>query len=417
VTEFRLHPRLLPGRAQALFEEYATRLYVQRDVTIDELAASASTETRGRVFAATGPPRVTRDELETLRARVLETARENGYPKLFPSRDERARFDAAVARIYVSEARLFPAEAAIRSVWAHHALVLLPDVTFWRWAPRDDAFGRVPNMDRYLPGRIDRHAYARLWWRATLALTRAGETERAWALLEGMPEAELDWVFTRHTAFGGSPEAVRAILEIWASRTRRSPIADNLVPRRAVLKAWLMAILRRGAFVSYDVLEPSALTHAFEEILDLTLASSTPAEPRRDGVLVQVPAIIREPVDAQAVGGAAAHEGLIAAVFARALPKDEPVVISVTDDLAIQGAKDNGSVLVEFVDPRGLPPDLPDPERRQRLLDLGFSSEPLGFARRIELTGDDTPRVVGAVVARALSEAFAVPSTTILRLD
>ena len=419
MTDYRVHPRLLPHRASTLFEKYATAVYVDGDRSVHDLAVEASCATRGCVFAATGPPRVNREELETLRNEIVAIAQECGYPAMFPSATQRAAFDAQATRVYLARAKLFPAEAAIGSIWAHHALVVLPDVTLWRWPPASSA--RLPLKDRFVPGRIDRHAYARLWWRATLMLTRAQDPGRMIDVLENVPEAEVDQVFTRHGAFGGSPETVRAILEVWRERTQRAPIADNMVARRPLLRAWLMALLRRGAFIAYDLLEPATLSAAFETVLDEVIDQLVPAGDRAVSRNRFDDAEVTAPVGTQVAEGAATadrtHETLIAAAFARALPNDEPVVISVSDRLAIQGARDNGAVIVELVDPRGRLPEPAEPNGTTRLLEMGFAKEPLGFARRIELSGDETHKIVGAVLARALSEAFSVPPSAGLRID
>lgn len=418
MTEYRVHPRLLPHRASAFFEEYAASVYIDERRNVQDLASEASCETRGCVFAATGPPRVSREELEALRNEIVAIAQECGYPVLFPSVTQRAAFDAQATRVYLARAKLFPAEAAIGSIWAHHALVVLPDVTLWRWPPASAA--RLPLKDRFVPGRIDRHAYARLWWRATLMSTRAPDPGRMVDVLERIPEAEADQVFSRQVAFGGSPEMVRAILEVWAERIERAPIAGNFVPRRPLLRSWLIALLRRGAFIAYDLLEPAALRAAFESLLDEALDELVPAADRAGPARLE-DAHVQAPVGTQIAESAATaertHEALITAAFARALPHDEPVVISVSDRLAIQGARENGAVIVELVDPRGRPPEPSNPDGTTRLLEMGFAKEPLGFARRIELSGEETHRILGAVLARALSEAFSVPPNAGLRID
>src|SRR5690606_23043664 len=147
-----LYPRLLAERAGELHEEY-------RRLPIAELRQRATTSHPSAVFVATGGERVRETKLTELRELILRCAADAGFPTE-SNRHLRAVFDLEAARILHSTMQLDPAEAASRDVWAFLALVLLPDVAYWRY-PK-------PPGERVLGIDLTRHVFGRLWWRAHL---------------------------------------------------------------------------------------------------------------------------------------------------------------------------------------------------------------------------------------------------------
>ena len=150
----RLHPRLLEAQAEQRFEEL-------RSLSLDEIRARARTEDAAAVFAATGAPRITRDELTDLEKGVRAATDEYGYP-VTPGRDAARGFDRTLAGVYLDQGRLSPAEASSQEVWSFHALVLLPDVAYWRFRSESGD----TNKERLVGSDLTRHAFGRLWWRA-----------------------------------------------------------------------------------------------------------------------------------------------------------------------------------------------------------------------------------------------------------
>ncbi|RZU32482.1 DUF6339 family protein [Blastococcus saxobsidens] len=259
-----LYPRLLGDAAKRLHQEH-----LQSSIT--ELNARHALRHPAAVFAATGGRRITQEELQQLRDDVLEVARRAGFPDE-GRRQDRVSFDLEVARLLHERCGLVAGEAAVRPIWAFLALVLLPDVSYWRY-PR-------PPGDRVLGTDITRHVWGRLWWRAhLLALPR--EYDR-YQLLETFGEAAFDQIFARRRSIGGSRALVRTIAEIW-------PAVDHgRVPEREVLIDVLKRLSRWGAVVEFESLDDDELRR---QVLDAAIESAArlraqapSAGPRHAGV-------------------------------------------------------------------------------------------------------------------------------------
>jgi len=152
-------------------------------------------------------------------------------------------FDLDVARILHERCGLVAGEAAVRDIWVFLALVLLPDVSYWRY-PR-------PPVDRILGTDITRHVWGRLWWRAHL-LARPAANGR-YDLLDTFGEAAFDQIFARRRSIGGSRTLVRALAEIWPD-VRRGGLDE-----RKVLIDVLKRILRAGAVIDFGSLDDDEL--------------------------------------------------------------------------------------------------------------------------------------------------------------
>ncbi|MFD0507137.1 hypothetical protein ACFQ0G_38855 [Streptomyces chiangmaiensis] len=120
-----LYPRLLTEQARPLFEEY-------RHLTVAELAGQVAVSHESAVYVATGGDRISAQQLRELRAGVVDLAERAGFPD-DSDRASNAEFDLQVAALLHAEMGMVPAEAASRDVWAFLAIVLLPDVAFWRY--------------------------------------------------------------------------------------------------------------------------------------------------------------------------------------------------------------------------------------------------------------------------------------------
>ncbi|MDX3662885.1 DUF6339 family protein [Streptomyces sp. ID05-26A] len=231
----RLYPRLLPWHAKALYSEY-------QDLDLLELMRRHETTYLSAVFVATGGDRVAPADLTALRAKVVALAAEAGYPG-GSDQSSRAKFDLALAEMLHSEMGLVPAEAASGDVWAFLALVLLPDVAYWRYP--------VPKPDRVQASDITRHVFGRLWWRANLVHDPAAQDP--YSALAILGEAAFDQIYARRKALGGSPYLVKAILRVWGGLERDG------ANEREVLRDFLKRLLRLAPFVCFEAMEDSHL--------------------------------------------------------------------------------------------------------------------------------------------------------------
>lgn len=226
-----LYPRLLDHAARELHDRHMGS-------TLHELRGVFAFSHPSAVFAATGGERVSVERLEDLRERVVKLAELAGFPGE-GRRSDRMQFDVEVARLLHERAGLVAAEAAVRPIWAFLALVVLPDVSYWRF-PR-------PPVDRVLATDITRHVWGRLWWRAhLLALPR--ETGR-YELLDAFGEAAFDQIFARRAMLGGSRSLIRALAETWPNLDRGGATERDLL--RDILKR----LRRTAAVVEFDALD------------------------------------------------------------------------------------------------------------------------------------------------------------------
>jgi site-specific DNA-cytosine methylase len=253
-----LYPRLLAEQARPLFEEY-------RHLAITELAGRAAVAHESAVYVATGGDRVSANQLRELREGVLSLARRAGFPD-DSNRARNADFDLQLAALLHAEMGVVPAEAASRDVWAFLALVVLPDVAFWRYPQ--------PPKDRVLGTDLTRHVFGRLWWRAQLVHSSGGSDP--YDALKILGEAAFDQIYARRAALGGSPHMVRAILRVWKDLDLTG------LNERETLRDFLKRLLRLAPFVLFDGIEENALDHELrsvaQESVEAQRLSSTPTE-------------------------------------------------------------------------------------------------------------------------------------------
>ncbi len=242
-----LYPRLLGDAARELHQQHL-------QISVSELSARHALRHPSAVFAATGGRRVTPDELDRLRNDVLDVAKRAGYPEE-GRRQDRVTFDLEIAQLLHERCGLVAGEAAVRPIWAFLALVLLPDVSYWRY-PR-------PPGDRVLGTDITRHVWGRLWWRAHLLAVP--QKYRRYRLLDTFGEAAFDQIFARRRSIGGSRALVRMIAEVWPSVDRGG------VPEREVLIDVLKRLSRLGAVIDFESLDFDELQR---QVLEVTTESA-----------------------------------------------------------------------------------------------------------------------------------------------
>ncbi|MFF4258436.1 DUF6339 family protein [Streptomyces sp. NPDC001663] len=258
-----LYPRLLTAQARPLFDEY-------QHLTVAELSRRVAATHESAVYVATGGDRVAPDQLRELRNGILDLAKQAGFPDS-SDRVRNAEFDLQLAALLHAEMGMVPAEAASRDVWAFLALVLLPDVAFWRYPQ--------PPKDRVLGTDLTRHVFGRLWWRAQLV--RSPGDPEPYAALEILGEAAFDQIYARRAALGGSPHLVRAILHVWRD------LDLSGLNERDTLRDFLKRLLRLAPFVLFDGIEERALADELrsvaQEAVDAQRSPSTSAaEPVKD---------------------------------------------------------------------------------------------------------------------------------------
>jgi hypothetical protein len=244
-----LYPRLLGQVASDLHYRYEA-------MTVAELSSLCDFTHPAAVFAATGGQRVSVPHLRELRKQIVDLATASGFPEIGGKRVDHGPFDRAVAHVLHERCGLVAAEAAIRPIWAFLALVVLPDVSYWRY-PK-------PPEDRILATDITRHVWGRLWWRAHF-LVMPGRQD-PYRHLATFNETEFDQIYARRDLLGGSREVIRALAESWPALRRPG------IPDRELLRDTLKRLLRSAAVVEFDALEGHELR---DHVRDAVGASAT----------------------------------------------------------------------------------------------------------------------------------------------
>lgn len=233
-------------------------------MTVADLAGRAAVFHESAVYVATGGDRVSQQRLRELRSGVVDLAKQAGFPDS-SSRASNTEFDLKVAALLHAETGMVPAEAASRDVWAFLALVLLPDVAFWRYPQ--------PPKDRVLGTDLTRHVFGRLWWRAQLVQSPADSDP--YAALRILGEAAFDQIYARRAALGGSPHLVRAILRVWKD------IDFTGIDERETLRDFLKRLLRLAPFVLFDGIDEAALDGELRAVAQEALDAQRPERARR----------------------------------------------------------------------------------------------------------------------------------------
>ncbi|MEU4707002.1 DUF6339 family protein [Nocardia salmonicida] len=249
-----LYPRLLRHRAKPLAAEY-------KDLGPIELETRWSLAESSAVFVATGGTRVDPAKLQLLRDRVVDLAKESGFPQP-PDAKQKTSFDLQLAVTLHHEMRISPAEAASGDVWAFLALVVLPDVAHWRY-PK-------PPGDRVLGSDLTRHVLGRMWWRAQLVYAPADADP--YTALHVLGEAAFDQIYARRASLGSSPALIQSILRVWNSMDLKG------LSERDVLREFLKRLLRLASFVVFESIEDQALDEELTVIALETVRGILPAE-------------------------------------------------------------------------------------------------------------------------------------------
>lgn len=234
-----LYPQLPPMTASDLDQEL-------RGLTPEELASRATTEHPDAVFTAIGGTVVETPHLDRVRDGIRSLADEFGWPGALAARD-RMPFDRRCARLMWEEVRMLPSEAAVRDVWAFFALVLLPDVAYWRYP--------APPPDRVQGTDLTRHVFARLWWRADALLDP--DSSDPWHLIDTLREDDFVHIFEVRS-IGGSRRLARA----FAERIAAAPVS------RDVVRDAQKRLLRLNSITVFDALEDDWLSHQVGRVVE-----------------------------------------------------------------------------------------------------------------------------------------------------
>lgn len=240
VTSPTTYPRLPQSVAESLLSE-------QRNFSGDQLTECAAIFHPRQEWHPTIPSRVTKEDLQQLRSDVIDLAFAHGYPNYQP-RGGYASFEQKLAFLLYDRMRIVPAEAAVGAMWSFLALVLLPDVTAWRWP--DGQPYRFIGADLLIGN--NRHAYGRLWARVHVLGSYASA---------GLSEDNMVQILERST-FGGDERLAREIASVHLrTLSSSSNLASQDLMRDAMKRLRRLAIL-----VAFIALSDSQLREVLDDV-------------------------------------------------------------------------------------------------------------------------------------------------------
>lgn len=234
----RLWPRIARSISETIF---------QTEVLAGEVPPEATSHGQ-MTYGPTGG-RVVTSDIECLRQALIGVANEHGYEHIEHAGPAGPAFDRAAAPVLVDHMNVTWEEAGQPGVWSMISLVILPDLTNWRWGN-----GPSATKERWICIDPTRHAWGRLWWQETVCRERPG-------LLEKFNESELNQFFertsfTRHREFFlYFMEATAIHLNRFARRTWVRDVTKRMRRRLAFIDTFSLTTPELRAFVDEVVNE------------------------------------------------------------------------------------------------------------------------------------------------------------------
>lgn len=238
VKQAQLWPRIARSIAETIF---------QTELLAGEIPPNGLSHNE-MSYGPTGG-RVGQREMEAMREALVSAAREHDFGTEDRSGNAGTEFDRAAAPVIVDHMRLTWEEAGQPGVWSFISLILLPDLTHWRWAGSN---GTPGNKERWICIDPTRHAWGRLWWQETVCRERPG-------LLEKYNESELNQFFER-TSFTRHREFFLYFMEATSKHLTR-------LPRRKLVRDVTKRMRRRLAFIDTFALTPLELRSFVDEVV------------------------------------------------------------------------------------------------------------------------------------------------------
>lgn len=238
-----LYPNLPESVARTILAE-------RKDLDLQDLRLLGALSHAEASPLATGGTPAGRDSIASVQRAVWHAAEEAGYPSS-PDNSQRQLFDRLCASGLYDVMNIVPADAANEGVWAFLTVVVLPEITPWR-------FTDTAAEERYL-GK-PRNTLRRLWWRAwafgtDFAVTPEGCT----------PLGEDEYVqIMERTTLGGNRNTARALREaLWRAEATGRPF-----PRSPLMRFMALRLRAARSHICLDALTQGQLVSLLDEITE-----------------------------------------------------------------------------------------------------------------------------------------------------
>ena len=233
-------------------EEASDRVKLLSGLSASALAATVTTNTDSATFYQTATSRIQPRELDEIRARVLDLAKQHGFPNA-QARGRSIAFDRALTIVLGELMNILPADAADEGVWSFFTLNVCPDVALWRFP--NEAVGADNFRESYerLVGR-PRNIFRRAWWR--------------WYILGGdlsskLIEDESVGIMER-PSIGGNQRLARAFAQAHLGQIARGRVGS----RQDLLREAIKHLRRTMGRISIHALDDAQLTQVIDRAFE-----------------------------------------------------------------------------------------------------------------------------------------------------
>lgn len=222
--------------------------------------------------------RVQQRDIEEVRNAIVDLAEKRGFVLRHgfqqnppASQDELRQFDSDVFQVFHDLTPMTWSEAGSKEIWSWFSLVLLPDVTHWRWrfgsGSKNKGYRGIDwTPERWIGQDLTRHSWARHWWRTV-------QFKNDPRLAEGLREGEFNQITERSASIGTNPDLIVILTEelkaafdayrggdvpardlirdVAARFTREMSYLDDTLFDDSVLRAWSRRLIN-DSIAAYD---------------------------------------------------------------------------------------------------------------------------------------------------------------------
>lgn len=274
---------LYPQLPRTLAREHVKEI---KALQIEDLETCYKPSMESLFYTPTGGAVIDPSTLEQLRQEMLQIASLYGYPSTISNAGD---FDAHMSQWLHENMNIRPSEACRDGVWSFIGLMLIPEISRWRFPGKDATV-----ESRFLGNaRGIKNTLGRLWWRAEYLYQEPGSfsyrglldrispqerlllTDEPYGLVRILNEDELVQV-TERPFLAGNRAFCRAIARAHIIAYSRSTTGR----RSDLLRESIKKLLRMGGILAFEALEEHDLFHVLLEVFEQCASSLEALENR-----------------------------------------------------------------------------------------------------------------------------------------
>jgi len=253
-----LLPQLPSLKAKVLMD------FIASQTNCESLDPKRDFKVEGIFYVPTGGQIINDEILENLRRKILEKAKEFGFPLNTPKTF--LEFEYEVAKILFDWPYLWidkePSGESLRNdFWSYLSIVVMPDIVVWRWGFPTEGEPTKSWSVRFLGG--GRNAFQRIF-RRILSLDRGPSHEDRFGLIRELKEDDFSNILERTSLGSNSRIAIPLAEEYLAMRQRRKDMkASNQLK---IYREATKDLRSYGVVQSLDLIDANNLKELISEV-------------------------------------------------------------------------------------------------------------------------------------------------------